>query len=173
MPIHKAKFNFSSYKIQYASLTFGVMLLATPVSASCQIDQSIYRDADGKGFELIFSSPIPGLGGSLATATVKHLEQGNLYNFNVTQSSGYGSILLLSIDPTRNGLAYGDSFSINFFDQNFQSATPSVFGRETQAPKYAFVSNLGIFDYYRRQPLISDGTVPFLNDVMWIHDRCR
>jgi hypothetical protein len=38
------------------------ILTATGASASrsCPIAQSIYRDGDGKGFQLVFGAPLPG-----------------------------------------------------------------------------------------------------------------
>jgi hypothetical protein len=169
----------NSLKTKLIAFTLGILtssieLLPTAgLAAPCKINQSIYRDADGKGFELVFGAPIPGTGSSHATATIRHPKQGNLYNFNVTQASGYGSISLLAITSTEKSLKYSDRLGINFFDPGFRSATPLVLGQEAQAPEYAFIYGIGSYDYYKRRGSVSEKTAPFLGDVMWIHNRCQ
>lgn len=151
----------------------GVLLLTPPVSAaSCKISQSVYRDAEGHGFELVFGDSLPGVGGSRATATIRHSTQGQLYHFNVTQANGYGSISLLTINATSNGLEFRDGFGIYFFDQELKSAM-GILGREQQAPQYAFIPGLGSHDYYRRRMTNTNESTLFLSDTMWIHDRCQ
>ncbi len=162
--------------MKIAILTLILLMPATQVLAeSCELKQSIYHDSNGKGFELVFGPSIPGMGSSYATATINHPTHNKkqIYNFSVTQSNGYGSISFQSIKPTSNGLKYDESFGINFFDQNFRSANPGVIGREVQAPKYAFIAGLGVYDFYKRRANIESDTLPFLGDVMWIYDRCR
>jgi hypothetical protein len=160
--------------MKIAILTSVVLMLATKaLAAPCKIAQSVYHDSDGKGFELIFGTSIPGIGISYATATISHPKQKQIYNFSVTQANGYGSISFLSINPTSNGFEYGDSFGINFFDQNLRSATPGILGREIQAPKYAFISGLGSYDYYKKRSTVSSNTPPLLGELMWIYERCR
>jgi hypothetical protein len=160
--------------MKIAVLTSVILTLATQtLAAPCKIAQSIYHDSDGKGFELVFGTSIPGVGISNATATINHPKQKQIYSFSVTQANGYGSISFLSINPTRNGLKYGDSFGINFFDQNLRSATPGILGREVQAPKYAFISGLGSYDYYRKRSTVSKDTPPILGELLWIYERCQ
>jgi hypothetical protein len=74
-------------------------------SESCPISRSIYRDGNGEGFQLIFSSPPQGSVSS-AIATIKHPQQGEIYRFNVTQSSGYGSIWLSENDPKESDRSF-------------------------------------------------------------------
>jgi hypothetical protein len=161
-------------------VTLGMLMLATLVAepvlpAPCKISQSVYRDADGKGFELVFDEPIREKASSKATATITHSQVGELYKFDVNQSSGYGSIYLILLDY--DGALEPRDFSINFFAQNLLSATPLWFGEETQAPKYAFIAGLGGHDYYRRKDdLYTSGVsslVPPLGDMMWIYNRCK
>jgi hypothetical protein len=160
--------------MKIAILTAILLILPTQaLAASCKISQSIYRDSVGKGFELMFGTAIPGKGGSYATATINHPKQNQIYNFSVTQSNGYGSISFVSIIPTSKGIEYGDGFHINFFDQNLESANPGVIGREVEAPKYVFISDLGSHDYYKRRSNVLEDTPPFLGDIMWIYERCR
>lgn len=149
--------------------SLGILLLSESVLATpCKISQSVYRDADGKGFELVFGAPKTG-SPFLASATIQHSQQDPLYRFNLTQANGYGSISLLWQPKTKQQI---QSFRLNFFCQDFKSATPVIFGREPQAPKYAFITDLGSFDYYQRRSRISDQTPPQIVDMMWVHDRC-
>jgi hypothetical protein len=153
--------------MKVAVFTLGILMLATSVSATpCQIARSVYRDADRKGFELVFDAPIMTTGTS-AIATINHVRQGRLYSFNVTQASGYGSIFLW------NDLERGDSLRLNFFGQNLTSATPIVLGEELKPPDYAFIAGLGSYDYYRRRSYVTENSPPLLGDVMWIYDRCQ
>lgn len=161
-------------------VTLGMLILTISVAeavspAPCKIAQSVYRDADGKGFELVFGEPIPETASSKATATITHPKVGQLYNFNVTQSSGYGSISLILLND--DGALDSHDFRINFFDQNLVSATPLWFGEETQAPKYAFITALGGHDYYRRKGDFYTSRisllVPPLGDVLWVYNRCQ
>ncbi len=66
-------------------------------SASCPIAKSLYRDGDGQGFQLVFGPPPPGTPFH-ATAAIKDRQQKPLYQFRVSQSSGYGSIWLWNQD---------------------------------------------------------------------------
>ncbi|MBD1914053.1 hypothetical protein [Leptolyngbya sp. FACHB-8] len=137
---------------------------------SCPISQSIYRDGNGQGFELVFGPPPVG---SIvdATAVINHPLQSHLYEFTVDQVSGYGSIWMAEQVPT---LPNGDQrFWLAFFDQNLRSATPPFFGEETEAPKYAVISELGSHDYYARRGTVGQTEVPLLQDVIWIHERCQ
>jgi hypothetical protein len=167
------RFSILDLSMKVAILTLAIVETATPVFAvPCKVAHSVYRNVDGKGFELFFGSSIPGTGISYATATINHPNQKQIYSFSVTQSNGYGSIFFLIINPTNNGLEYGENFVINFFDQNLRSDTPGVLGREVQAPKY-FITGLGSYDYYKRRSKRSTDTPPFLGDSMWVYDRCQ
>lgn len=149
--------------------SIGVLLLSdSALAAPCKISQSVYRDADGKGFELMFGAPPKG-SPFLASATLRHPQQDPLYRFSLTQASGYGAISLMFRQQHSQQV---QSFRLNFFSQDLQAATPGVFGQEPQAPKYAFITDLGSFDYYQRRGKISDQTPPQIADMMWVHDRC-
>ena len=136
-------------------------------SNACPIAKSIYRDAEGKGFQLVFGPPPEG---SIyqATATIEHPQQAKLYQFLVTQSSGYGSIWLVDRDP--DSANRKSSFSITFFDQDLKSANPLVFWQATESPQYAAIAGLGSIDYSQRRG--TDGP-PLLGDMMWIFQRCQ
>ncbi|HEY9815922.1 MAG TPA: hypothetical protein V6D20_09035 [Candidatus Obscuribacterales bacterium] len=142
-------------------------LTATGVTASesCPIAESIYRDGDGRGFQLVFGPPTPG-GIDHGTAVINHHQQGQLYRFKVYQSSGYGSVRL---DDQNTGYPEIEGgFWITFFDQNLQSATPLFLGEETASPMYAVIADLGSYDYYRRR-----GEEVLIPDAIWIFDRCQ
>ncbi|MEO0986543.1 MAG: hypothetical protein AAFY20_13450 [Cyanobacteria bacterium J06639_14] len=157
-----------------AIIPLGLVLLAAKVAAtSCQISQSIYRDADGKGFELIFGRAIPGTASSDATATISHSQQTQVYYFDVGQSSGYGTISLADLSPQNGTLADNSPLNLFFFDQASQSVTPLFLEETTEAPEYAFVSGLGSYDYYARRGMITEDTPPLLGDMMWVYDRCQ
>lgn len=120
--------------MKIAVVALGILMLATSVAkplspAPCKISQSVYRDPDGKGFELVFGESIPETATSKATATITHSQVGQLYKFDVSQSNGYGSIYLTLSDY--DGALEPRDFGINFFDQNLVSATSLGFGEET------------------------------------------
>lgn len=154
--------------LTFSIVTLGILTIAkATVAESCAIAQSIYRDVNGKGFQLMFSLP-PAGSAIHARATLYHPQQGQLYQFNVTQTSGYGSIWLSEV---ANRAERDRGLWITFFDQNLQSATPTILGEETQAPQYAMISELGSFDYYKRRGKQNNEVL--LQDTLWIHDRCQ
>ncbi len=125
------------------AVLWGLTATGAAASKSCPIAQSIYRDGDGKGFQLVFRPPLPG-STAHATAAIAHPQQGQLYQFQVTQSSGYGSIWLSDMDASNSKRS--KSLWMAFFDRNLKSATPTFLGEETEAPEYAVISELGSYD---------------------------
>jgi hypothetical protein len=149
-------------------IAFWTLTITEAISSeSCPISRSIYRDGNGGGFQLIFSSPPPRSVIS-AIATIQHPQQGEIYRFNVTQSSGYGSIWL----SEDNAKESDRSLWISFFDNNLKSATPLFFGEEKQSPKYAIIAELGSYDYYNRRSSNAQNIL-LLRDAIWIYDRCQ
>jgi hypothetical protein len=148
------------------ALSMPALAEAVP-SKGCPIAKSIYRDGDGKGFELVFGAP-PAKTPYYATAVIYHSQRRPIYRFTVSQSSGYGSVWLneLSGDNSKQN----NSFWITFFDQDMKSATPLWLGEEKAAPEYAVIAQLGSHDYYRRR---GAETPPLIGDVMWMFDRCQ
>jgi hypothetical protein len=161
--------------MKIALLIFATITFTTPAFANqCKIAQSVYRDTESKGFELVFGKSIQNGGTFRATAVIKHPLQQQVYSFNVTQANGYGSTYFQLIKPISNKLE-DESFVINFFNQNFKSAA-LILGREEQAPKYIFITGLGSHDYYRRRGRSlkdSQNNPPFLLDLMWVYERCQ
>ncbi len=142
----------------------------TATSKTCQIAQSIYRDADGNGYELIFGPPAPPV--YHGTAVIKHPQHGQLYRFLISQSSGYGTIHLI----VQGKYNFKGDLTITFFDQQLKSATPLFWGDEPAAPQYATVANLGRLDHNRyRDDLVHQPNLKRtpIGDVMWIFDRCQ
>jgi hypothetical protein len=120
---------------------------------TCSIQKSIYRDADNRGFELVFSEAIPAVGSLRANATINHSQKDSLYRFDVTQANGYGSFFVMT---------HADEFVINFFNANLGAADVSHIGPDVQAPKAVFISGLGSYDYYNRKDEVSENTAPCL-----------
>lgn len=154
----------------YIAVFLILTLTASSPLESCPIARSIYRDGDGKGFQLVFGPPPPGRPFH-ATAVINHPQQEKLYQFLVNQSSGYGSVWLSP--PDRGSSSHNNLLWITFFDRNLKSATPLFLGKETEAPMYAVIAQLGSNDYYRRKGNVTSSTPPLLRDVIWIHDRCQ
>lgn len=152
------------------ALTLSFITAATPALAkTCTLSQSVYRDANGKGFELVFGKPVSGSSFFHASAVIKRAQQSELYRFGVGQSNGYGSIFLSDLKQKQGG--QDKSFIINFFNSDFTSASRSI-GREAPAPKYAFINELGSYDYYSRRASLSERNPP-LGDTMWVFNRCQ
>ena len=156
-------------------ITSTLVMIATPaLSTPCNIEHSIYRDIENKGFELVFGPRIPALGGSFGTAIISNSFHYIEYNFSLTQSNGYGSIYLMKISPKNQGIELENSFGVYFFDQNLRDATPVDFGREKQAPTYAFISEIGRYDAFQRTlPRNLETNAPLLMDMMWVFERCK
>lgn len=156
-------------------ITLGIIVLTLSaadlgLSQPCPISQSVYRDVEGKGFELVFGEPIPEAVTSKATAMITHPQEGQLYYFDLGQSQGYGSIWM--------GLMAQDSpFNLNFFDKNLVSANPVWFEADIEAPKYLFITGLGSHDYYYRRSRVYINPIqvpaPLLGDMMWVYHRCQ
>lgn len=161
-----------------------VTLPMQPASAditTCPIAQSVYRDLDRGEFELVFGAPLPNTGSSDATVSIHHLTHPNpepLYRFNMTQSSGYGSIFLVRIDANETDADGTDweavnSLRVNFFDQDLRSANPLFLGDETEPPKYLFITGLGSHDYYHRRDYVTAPETSAMGEMMWRHERCQ
>ncbi|NEQ29209.1 MAG: hypothetical protein F6K28_61820, partial [Microcoleus sp. SIO2G3] len=127
--------NFAMLMIFVVAIPTTTVVEAVP-SQVCPIAKSIYRDGDGKGFQLVFGSPPPNTPYS-ATAVINHSQSGQIYHFTVSQSSGYGSVWL--IDQSRTNSSQRNMLWITFFDQDLKSATPLWLGEEKEAPKYAVI----------------------------------
>ena len=91
--------------------TFGLWL-ATPAIANCPIAESVYRDVDGLEFELIFGEGLPDRAASRATVTINHPNQTGLYDFSMTQASGYGSGSLAKTDQPSKPATLSTSLTI-------------------------------------------------------------
>ena len=126
---------------------------------SCKFTNSIYQDIKGSGFELAVSKPSKGLVSVSAVVKIGHKKRGQVFEFDMVQSQGYGSTTL------NDGKG---QHLINFFNSDLSQK--SIFRAKT-APKYLFVSGLGSEDYYRNSS--RGGREIFLGDVMWKFSRCE
>ena len=157
----------------YALLTLLIMVLSmyspaeAALSQDCPLTQSIYRDGDGKGFELVFGPPPPKTVYD-ATAVIHHTQQRSLYRFTVDQLSGYGSVWLS--DLSRSHSKQSKSFWMTFFDRDLKAATPLLLWDAKEAPQYVVIAELGSHDYYQRR---GTENPPLIGDVMWKFDRCQ
>ena len=163
---------FTHFSLFVLSITVLLTLMISRATTSeiCPISDSIYRDANGQGFELVFGPPPVG-SAVHGTAVIDHPQQAQLYQFRMFQSSGYGTVWLWDKDPDQPDNDW--RFWIAFFDQDLASATPLYLGAETEAPQYAVVAGLGSHDHYQRRGSVTEETPPLLGDTMWIRDRCQ
>jgi hypothetical protein len=135
---------------------------ANTSNPACKITDGIYRDVSGRGFELRFGPPPPKSVTTMATAIISHPKRGSIFEFEMTQSQGYGSTSLISRKDTSK------SYRVNFFNSDLTQA--SMF-RAKSLPTYLFVSDLGGDDYYLNQG--SGSREIALGDVMWRFQRCK
>ncbi len=158
------KYTFLGFVGCFWILLVNLVVPQVNAQGACSIQKSVYRDANNRGFELVFKEAIPAVGSLRATATINHSQQNNLYRFDVVQGSGYGSFFVM---------AQSKEFVMNFFNANLGTADISSVGSDVEAPKAAFISGLGSHDYYNRKNEVSENTAPLLGDTMWIYERCQ
>lgn len=123
---------------------------------SCKFTNSIYQDIKGRGFELVVSKSPVSSASIGAIVRIRHEQRGQIFEFDMVQSQGYGSTSLID----RKG--QGRSHLINFFNSDLSQK--SIFRTKT-APKYLFISGLGSEDYYGNSSRGSRKIM--LGDVMW------
>ncbi|WP_338463081.1 hypothetical protein VZH09_13880 (plasmid) [Synechococcus elongatus IITB7] len=145
--------------------TVAGFLLALPAEArppeqSCQLSRSIYRDVNGKGFELSFKGGRFESVSQWAIATLRHRQKGVKTAFDVSSMQGAGGIIL-----TPRGNKYRESkndLNLYVFNANLTSSV------ERGAPTYIFISGLGSFDWYWNR----DQGEPYVWDTLWKFNRC-
>jgi hypothetical protein len=158
------KYTFLGFAVCFWILLVNWVVPQANAQGACSIQKSVYRDANNRGFELVFSEAKPAVGSLRATATINHSRQNNLYRFDVTQANGYGSFFVMN---------QSDEFVMNFFNANLGTADISYIGPDVKAPKAVFITGLGSHDYYNRKSEVSGNTAPLLGDTMWIYERCQ
>lgn len=129
---------------------------------SCKFADSIYQDVKGKGFELVVRKPPRGSASVSAIVRIGHEKRGQIFEFDMVQSQGYGSTSLIDRKGQKR------SYPINFFNSDLSQK--SIFRAKT-APKYLFISGLGSEDYYGNSS--RGGREVLLGDVMWEFSRCE
>lgn len=152
----------------YSFIISGFLLLILSAQKSnafneCGIQDSIYRDVDGKGFELIFEAIEPPMGSLASSISIEYSGEA-IYQFDMSQGTGYGSFFASQGES---------SLLVNFFDSHLTSNNPSFIGPEIKASKFMFISGLGSFDYYQRTDFSPNFYPPLIGDTVWIFDRCR
>lgn len=126
---------------------------------TCNLDRAVYRDTGNRGFTLAFSAAPPDSAALIARARLSHTKRGKLFEFEVVQSNGYGTISLIQADDSkRSHVAY-------FFNADLKPTLRS-------GAALMFVSELGVLDYYadREKPVARDD---LLGDTLWSLERCK
>lgn len=158
------KYTFLGFAVCFWIILVNWVVPQVNAQGTCSIQKSVYRDANNRGFELVFNEAIPVVGSRTATATINHHRQNNLYRFDVVKAMGYGSFFATN---------QYDEFVMNFFNANLGTADIFYIDSDVEAPKAVFISRLGSYDYYNRKSEISGNTAPLLGDTMWIYERCQ
>jgi uncharacterized protein YukJ len=147
------------------SVYFIIIALAffnnNPSYAVCEITNRIYKDVDGKGFELRFSEPSSDSAVSFANVTLWHPERNNIGVFEAGASQGLANIYFSLINKKEDNI----NIAAYFFNSNFQQS------QQIDNSHYLFVSGLGSWDWYFNQ--MSGGRDIFLGNPMWKFDRCQ
>lgn len=135
----------------------------SPIYAACDITHAIYKDINNKGFELRFNDPPQNSAVLFATVTLWHPKRGNINNFEVGSSQGFGTVYLFPKSPIESETV--SQISAYFFDSNFQELD------RPEISTHIFISGLGSWDWYENQMSGSRDTV--LGNPMWKFDRCQ
>ncbi|MDA0269118.1 MAG: hypothetical protein O3A14_19720 [Cyanobacteria bacterium] len=154
-----------AFSVRTLLLAISLFLASPRPTLACPLSHSLYRDSSGQDFELTWQAPIRDRASSQATLQIRHGDD-LLYHLDLTQASGYGTIFLRLLDPSRE--LQGDPLTLNFFDETLADANPLFFELAQPAPTYVFIPGLGSYDYYQRR-----GEGPLLGEVMWIFERCQ
>lgn len=158
--------NYLGYFAIAVSVTGLGAIAAVPASASesaslCPLSDRRYRDANGQGFELVFSKPDPVEHPVSPVAAAIRWRDEELYSTGITVSNGYGSYYWLTEH---------DALRMDFFNADLTAA-----GLDTEEPAQAivFISGLGSYDYYTRRDQITETGAPLILDTLWVFDRCQ
>ncbi len=139
-----------------------IVLPAIAFGADCALKDSVYEDADGKGFQLEFG-PASGASASVThTAVLKHSKRGTVIELNFTVGPGSAQAFL-SPRAEREG---GKAHRIHFFGIDLRSAD-----WVERAPEYLFVEGLGPEGYSSHRG--KGGRDAVLGNPMWKLVRCR
>ena len=147
----------------FVATTAFTLTAGAAFAAECPVNRSVYRDVEGRGFQLEFAPNTSNSATVHATATIAHPVRGTIFQFDITQSQGYGSTRLTNRNSPEK------SYELYFFDAGLRHS--SVLLGRGSAPSYAFVAGLGSTDYYMNQNSRSR-EIP-LADVMWQFDHCK
>ena len=81
------------------------------------------------------------------------------------QSQGYGSVSL-------SGKIENADLTVNFFNSDLSPWNPGVLSREKEPPKYIFISNLGLYDYYQNVGSERNSS-GYIGDIFWEFEKCN
>ena len=146
---------FAMTCFKFLALALSLLLPGASLQAAdtCNLDRAVYRDTENRGFTLAFSAPPPDSAALIARARLSHKTRGKLFDFEVVQSNGYGTISLVQPDDTsRSHEAY-------FFGADLKPTFSA-------GSALMFVNGLGARDYYAnrekhaaREALLGDTVV--------------
>lgn len=168
---------------------------ATPTApaAACAWDHRQFQNLGNGDYTLSFAplaaSDDRSNGGYLGYLTIHHPLRGQVYNFDLFQGSGYGTIKLMGHEDGATGTAHakkakpkakkqtdhvGTSAPLELYE--FDESLRMASGEST---KYIFIPHLGQVDYYSDRRAL--GEVPIsprdskfrLNDNLWKIVGCR
>ncbi len=140
------------------SFTSAPAIAATP--ATCPLEDSVYQDANGRGFVLSFDGPNADLSLIAPLTAAIHYQATPLYHFPITLSNGYVSYYWL---------VENDALRMDFFNADLTAFDALT---TTTAPAIAFISGLGSYDYYTRRGDQTETSPPLILDTLWIFDHC-
>ncbi len=93
----------SKLSLKTLLLSASLLLVSTAAAlATCPLHASVYQDVGGQGFELMWQEGIPQQASSKATLHIR-LNDEPLYHLDLTQSSGYGTLFLITRCATKPG----------------------------------------------------------------------
>ncbi|HPW30925.1 MAG TPA: hypothetical protein PLL01_16185 [Rhodoferax sp.] len=130
-------------------------LASLHAQATCELDQSVFRDAANRGFSLEF---LPATGEDatvVALAELRHKTRGVIFKFEVGHSNGYGTFFL-----SRREGSQSQSHDLYFFDARLHEAPVNT-------ANWVFVAGLGAADWYDTR------NAPQLGNTMWKFELCR
>lgn len=103
------------YKLLALSVALLIGFSSLPAAAqNCNLSRSVYRDANGKGFELIFGESVPGQASSRATAVIRQPNMVScIDSMSLSRMDMAQHFLLIPSDPRMRHVAVSSSiFSI-------------------------------------------------------------
>ena len=135
------------------------VVVSLPIWADCPIALRSYEDVEGRGFVLEFDPPPPPPdrpAQQIGTATLLHSARGEIFEFDVVATSGYGQVLLVLGE--QDHIAY-------FFTEDLKSTKTELDSR------LLFIDGLGAADWMLGD--LPDSRDFPLGDTIWRLVGCK